>query len=167
MYNLFDQTGQADWGYNAIYNGGNIARQWRTLTRDEWVYVFQGRNNASVKYGHGKVNGVNGMILLPDEWTQPSGLSFHSGNSSWANVYTTEQWEQMEQNGAVFLPAAGWRNGTSVSNVGGYGYYWSASHGGTYGSAYNVSFYSSKLYTSRYYGSCVGSSVRLVQDYQP
>jgi len=35
-YNLNDQTGQADWGYNAISNGGNTTDTWRTLTSDEW-----------------------------------------------------------------------------------------------------------------------------------
>ena len=27
--NLYDQTGKADWGYNAISNGGNIEHLWR------------------------------------------------------------------------------------------------------------------------------------------
>ena len=50
-YNLFDQTGQADWGYNAISNGGNTGDSgWRTLggTNDhhdpdgllEWAYLL-------------------------------------------------------------------------------------------------------------------------------
>ena len=38
--NLFDQTARADWGYNAISNGGNIINTWRTLTHEEWSYVF-------------------------------------------------------------------------------------------------------------------------------
>lgn len=164
-----DLTGNyanADWGvYNAIYNGGNTAGQWRTLTKDEWGYVFQDRNNASSKYGHGKVNGQNGMILLPDEWTLPSGLSFTTGNSSWVNVYTTEQWELMEQNGAVFLPSAGGRGGTSVSSVGSSGYYWSASccNGG---SAYGVGFFDSNLNPQDSYYRCYGLSVRLVRSAQ-
>ena len=36
-YNLNNQTGQADWGYNAISNGGNMENfGWRTLTQNEW-----------------------------------------------------------------------------------------------------------------------------------
>jgi hypothetical protein len=46
-YNLYDQTGQADWGYNPISNGGNQPNQWHTLTKEEWVYVFNTRNTAS------------------------------------------------------------------------------------------------------------------------
>ena len=36
-----------DWGVNAISNGGNAANQWRTLTKDEWIYLFYGRTNAA------------------------------------------------------------------------------------------------------------------------
>ena len=160
--NLTGSYANADWGvYNAIYNGGNQAGQWRTLTKDEWVYVFQDRNNASSKYGHGKVNGVCGMILLPDSWTLPSGLSFTAGNSSWANSYTADQWAQMEANGAVFLPAAGYRYGTSVSGVGSYGGYWSASYGNSNG-ARHVYFNGTSLYTVSYNYRCYGQGVRLV-----
>lgn len=165
--NLTGNCANADWGvYNAIYNGGNQAGQWRTLTKDEWEYVFQDRNNASSKYGHGKVNGVCGMILLPDSWTLPSGLSFTAGNSSWANSYTADQWAQMEANGAVFLSAAGYRDGTSVNRVGSHGYYWSASYYNyTSKDAYYLYFNSSYLEPSRNYDRESGLSVRLVQDY--
>lgn len=148
--NLYDQTGQADWGYNAIVNGGNQEHSgWRTLTSNEWKYVCNTRTGAASKRGHANVNGMNGMILLPDEWTLPEGLTFTAGNgTSWAvvsNVYSAEQWAQMEANGAIFLPAAGTRNGNSVSAVGTYGQYWSSSiYSGTHayyldisGSGYN------------------------------
>lgn len=47
IYNLYDQTGQADWGYNSISNGGNQENQWRTLTIDEWDYLLNTRNTSS------------------------------------------------------------------------------------------------------------------------
>lgn len=165
QYNLTGSYAQADWGeYNSIYSGSTATNGWRTLTREEWAYVFQGRSGASSKYGHGKVNGQNGMILLPDEWTLPSGMSFTQGNSSWVNEYTTGQWEQMEQNGAVFLPAAGYRGGSSVDNVGSVGYYWSASFSNSYG-ARGVNFDDAGLGLGTF-GSGVryyGFSVRLVR----
>ena len=34
-----------DWGNNNILNGGG--RSWRTLTKDEWTYVFDERNTPS------------------------------------------------------------------------------------------------------------------------
>ncbi|MBP5175782.1 MAG: hypothetical protein ILP07_07725, partial [Treponema sp.] len=70
-YNLFDQTGQADWGYNAISNGGNHENNgWKTLTHEEWDYVFNTRSTSSgIRYAKAKVNNVNGVILLPDDWS--------------------------------------------------------------------------------------------------
>jgi hypothetical protein len=160
-YNLYDQTGQADWGYNKISNGGDRENSgWRTLTKDEWNYVFNTRDNAASLFGHGNVNGVNGMIFLPDEWTLPEGLSFTSGNSDWINVYSAEQWALMEANGAVFLPAAGYRSRVWVDAVGRSGYYCSASSTGS--AAYCVGFRSSELNPNRDSPRCSGQSVRLV-----
>ena len=161
-YNLYDQSGQADWGYNAISNSGNTENSgWRTPTNAEWGYVFNTRTNFAAKWGHGNVNGVNGMILLPDEWTLPGGLTFTSGNSSWANVYNSGQWAQMEANGALFLPAAGFCE-FSLMNAGSAGNYWSGSYNSS--NAHNVYFSSNYLNpqnsASRYYGR----SVRLVHN---
>ena len=165
-YNLYDQTGKADWGYNAISNGGNAENiGWRTLTASECGYVFTGRANASSKYGHGVVNGVNGMILLPDEWTLPEGLSFISGSSAWAaNSYDTDQWALMESNGAVFLPAAGFRsNAATVSNANGGLLYWSSTHNEI--NAYYIRIFNNAVYPQYNNGgrNC-GLSVRLVCD---
>lgn len=42
--------GDGDWAYhNAISNGGNKAHLWRTLTRDEWNYLFYQRKEALSK----------------------------------------------------------------------------------------------------------------------
>lgn len=165
-YSLYDQTGMAEWGYNAIANGGNQENiGWRTLTNNEYDYLFFTRTDAASKYGHGKVNGVNGMILLPDAWTLPDGLTFTSGNSSYANVYNSEQWSQMEANGAVFLPAAGHRRGTTLYNVGNNGYYWGSARRDT-AYSYSIDYYSGSIYPQglgyypRYY--CI--SVRLVRN---
>ncbi len=167
-YNLYDQTGQADWGYNAISNGGNQNHQWRTLTSGEWVYVFNTRSTASgIRYVKANVNNVNGVILLPDDWsasyyslsnTNQNGASFGS------NVISSTQWSTLEQHGAVFLPAAGGRNGTSVNNEGSRGGYCSASCNNS-GGAFLVNFSGSYLYPQYDLYRCVGLSVRLVRDY--
>jgi hypothetical protein len=155
-----------DWGNNAIANGGNTANSgWRTLTKDEWVYLFNTRTDAASKKGLGEVNGVNGIILLPDEWTLPSGLTFtpFTPNSSWANVYTTEQWAQMEAGGAVFLPAAGNRQSTRLFLVGDRGYYWSSTANGSttsYLMVFAKGFVMPQYSAERYLGHCV----RLVHD---
>ena len=169
-----DLTGtcaNADWAwYNRISNGGNAANQWRTLTHDEWAYLFSGRDGATSKYGHGSVDGVNGMIILPDNWTLPDSCSFTPGNSDWTNSYTTTEWAAMEAAGAVFLPAAGQRSfGTFVNNVGNLGRYWSSTHRNN-AAAYDVWFHSdfiSELDTQAYYSNrSMGYSVRPVQDAQ-
>ena len=74
--NNSDYSTFTDWGTNAITNGGNKANVWRTLTKDEWVYLFYSRENAATLFGFGSVNGVNGLIILPDNWTTPEGASF-------------------------------------------------------------------------------------------
>ena len=132
-----DLTGayaEADWAWhNAISNGGNAVHQWRTLTESEWHYLIN--NLPSGHIGIGCINGVGGLILLPNSWTLPSGCSFTSGVSgssrlveNWSrNIYTTAQWAQMEAAGAVFLPAAGYRDGTVNCNIGREGDYRSSS----------------------------------------
>ena len=115
-----------DWGSNPISNGGNAAHLWRTLTNAEWYYLLEGRPNASSKFATGNINGVGGLIILPDNWTQPSECAFTSGFApDWTlNSYTLAQWEQMEDAGAVFLPAAGERSGEYVVYAGRFGIYW-------------------------------------------
>ena len=59
-----------DWGvYNAISNGGNTPDTWRTLTKDEWIYLWEQRENADKLKGTTKVDGVECTYLLPDSWT--------------------------------------------------------------------------------------------------
>ena len=83
------------------------------------------------------VNGINGMIVLPDEFTLPSGLTFTSGvhdSYGWqyykeVNEYSAVEWARMEACGALFLPAAGNRYDSyviAVTRVGDNGYYWSS-----------------------------------------
>ena len=122
---------EADWAWhNAISNGGNAVHMWRTLTSAEWDYLLNTRASASSKYGTGNIDGVGGLIILPDIWALPSGCSFNSGVASsdrdWThNFYDRTQWAAMEAAGAVFLPAAGIR-ACIVENMGRTGCYWSS-----------------------------------------
>ena len=132
-YNLYDQTGEADWGCNAISNGGDKPNQWRTLTKNEWVYLLNTRTTSSgMRYAKAQVDGVNGLIVLPDDW-KTSYYTLNSTNTNLAsftsNTITATQWQTLEQKGAVFLPAAGRREGTSLgSSVGDNGQYWSSNY---------------------------------------
>ena len=169
---------KADWGvYNQI--GEDAPGSWRTLTKDEWVYLFHGRTNYANLFGLGKVNGVLGTIILPDNWLTPVGMTFTPSTGkglSWEgsyyhnsnadnyshNTYTSSQWQLMESAGAVFLPAAGYRSGTSVLSTGSNGYYWSSTQHGS-DRAYLLDFSTSNLYPQSNYLRYYGFSVRLVQ----
>ena len=157
-----------DWGTNQI--GSDAPNTWRTLTSNEWEYLLNNRPNASSLKGVAQVNGVNGLIFLPDNWTCPAGVTFKSGfHSSYGveyyaayQTFTADQWSKLESAGAVFLPAAGGRYGSSVESVQDSGSYWSATESNSIG-AYYLYFYSDEAYMGsglRYYGQ----SVRLVKD---
>ena len=154
-----------DWGCNAIINGGNTVNQWRTLTIAEWNYLLNTRTDASSKRGTGNINGVGGLIILPDSWTLPSECAFTSGFApDWThNSYTLAQWAQMEAAGAVFLPAAGHRFGTRVDFVGNWGWYWSSSPCFE-SSAFYMKFDSGQLGATYNNDRQGGFSVRPVQD---
>ena len=164
-WNLYDSEGNADWGYNSISHGGNQEQSgWRTLKKSEWVYVFANRTNAQQKLSQGTVVDVPGLILLPDDWSLPAGLTFVPKAGNWTtNTYTQDQWELMEAHGAVFLPAAGCRTGTSVEKVGTHGYYWSSSLSDVT-TAYVMTFNSSAYDPQHSSERSVGRSVRLVKD---
>ena len=74
--------------------------QWSLLSFDEWNYLFYKRPNAADKYGVANVAGLEGVILLPDDWTMTDGFTLSSN-------YSEDEWTQMENAGAVFLPMEG------------------------------------------------------------
>ncbi|MBP3576181.1 MAG: SUMF1/EgtB/PvdO family nonheme iron enzyme [Paludibacteraceae bacterium] len=125
-----------DWGTNWIC--GDAPNTWRTLSIDEWKYLYHERKNADKLFALGTINGIAGMILLPDDWQLPEGATcqlttekgllwddnYNGGgyintntqaNHYQDNIYTLEQWQVMEEAGAVFLPAAGYRENTNFS----------------------------------------------------
>jgi hypothetical protein len=169
---LNDETGQADWGYNAISNGGNEENQWRTLAMDEWEYVFNIRTTPSgLRYAKAIVNDVKGVILLPDGW-DASIFALNNCNtfgSQYAdNVVSASDWNVMEDAGAVFMPSSGSRLGTNVNgysetdNENARGNYWSTTHESTDG-AYFVMVSNASLSPHWHQYRFVGLSVRLVQ----
>ena len=130
-YELYNSTGKADWGYNAIRNGGNQENSgWRTLTNDEWTYILTGRNTPSgIRFALGSVNGVDGLILLPDNW-DASTYTLNETNDDfggfYANTISATDWTTiLEANGAVFLPKTVRREGTSITTNCNY---WSSTH---------------------------------------
>lgn len=169
---------QFDWGVNEICNGGNQPNKWRTLTKDEWQFLINNASGSSAtrrgKCGLASVtvgeHTYKGFVLVPDNYT---GLSFTTNEYK---VITESNWNIHSQNGCIFLPCAGIRNGLAVSqdyvstttNSEMDGYYWSSSY-----SSYNESWlFKLKLWQNNTGGevSCIdettdmGLSVRLVRD---
>ena len=152
-----------DWGvYNPISNGGNKEGLWRTLTINEWIYLFDTRANAAKLRAKACVNGINGAIILPDDFYEKRvRLPFDSTPDNFTdNSYDTTQWATLEAAGAIFLPCAGERKGTLINTT--IWRYWSSTGYGTHN---NVSAARHVyLFSDSHYESYNGRPVRLVQD---
>ena len=154
-----------EWGESAstisLIGGG-----WQTLSSSEWSYVLSERENADNLKTVATVAETKGLVLLPDNWTAPSGVTLTSGGT-----YTDEQWTALEEAGAVFLPAAGkFTDGLSLDKVGSNGYYWSCTPSDVKTSttvkddAYMMSFDASSGVTATGVMSRrIGGAVRLVK----
>lgn len=166
---------KSDWG---VFNSGDLGAGWRTLTTDEWVYLFNSRTPgnsvngvSNARFTHATINtdgtAVNGIILFPDDavMTTVSGVTWGNINNSsaWGTQCTSAGWTALETAGCVFLPAAGVRSGNSVVGLGVYGRYWSSSaYSAT--TAYNMYFNSGGVSLQFEDNRFLGCSVRLVQD---
>lgn len=172
---------------------------WRTLTGgdgNEWRWVIGSNGNEVVnpmnpgydcrlsstvngkenaRYAKATIDGVWGLIIFPDVYLHPSEVTapikgyINNSQQTSTITYTADEWSKMEAAGAVFLPAAGYRFGTSFYNVGTQGCYWSSTpKEGTYtsdkGEAYALSWESLWIYDNRYPYRRSGNSVRLVRD---
>lgn len=143
--NLNDNSGQADWGYNKILNGGDEEHRWSTLTAQEWDYILHGRNmsNSEKSYIISSTNNDSIMFLtlIPDDFK--------------GNRYD-------EAHGCVLLPATGRRIGDTVYDFGSYGAYWTSSG---YGDccAYELKFDNVSITTSYNSSRAYGQAVRLVR----
>ena len=171
---LADYMGEfVDWGVNIIQ--GDKANTWRTLSVEEWGYLFKERVNADKLYSKGSVDGLRGMIVLPDNWVLPEGLQFTAQPTNLTmnldiNKYTPAEWQRMEEAGAVFFCPTGRRDGTIIGHLDHYGCYWSGSRTAdkvhTCHMYYN---YSNEIFMTDYKSGDVsygvnGRAVRLVHD---
>lgn len=158
---------------------------WFTLWESQWAYLVNPanqtnrrrvfvNNEAKAPCGLANVMGVDGLILLPDDWNGSVDPNFtysiwadiQSGSMTYmSNVYTestTVKWSDMEAAGVVFLPY-------------GVGGYWTLTPyfvvgNSPYAQAYTYMFHTADGYDSGYIGeglsSCFGNRrfVRLVRD---
>ena len=151
-----------EWGtqtaFTDIYGFG-----WSTMTKDEWTYLLSERENAATLKSFATVNGVKGLVLLPDEWNAPDGVII-------SEEMTAEQWATIEKTGAVFLPAAGTltvnmdsKTVATVNDVNVVGSYWSSTPSETDVNAFSMTFTESEVKPAVDIYRRIGSAVRLVK----
>lgn len=170
-YDMEGDYSHVDWGvHNPIQNGGG-AGKWRTLTFEEWQWIILDRPHAVDLIGKATIQGARGMVLLPDNWQKPWGVSFQAGYGvEWdTNEYSYSDWKTLEDAGAVFLPCSGSRyynrelRRSVVVDVQQAGKYWTASsttNGRTV--AYSLSFNSIVYEMYTFDSRAFGQAVRLV-----
>lgn len=172
----------ADWGSHSDVTK-TIGTGWRTLSGAEWYYLFITRSTTSgYHYCKAKVNGVFGVILLPDDWNtsyhsdlgfyDKAVLSFSDGALTSTNIISLEVWNRdFVPHGAVFLPTTGVRykkDTWEIEAPDGRLYYWSATSGantsGESANANRVYIDGNGVSANAGAGRCYGSAVRLVRD---
>ncbi len=157
-YDSNDYNEYVDWGVNRI--GGDEPNTWRTLSVAEWRYLLTSRANALKLRGSASINGLFGMILLPDDWASLEGINYRD---KWnlPKEYTLDEWQQMESQGAVFLPSTGVRTQTEVEPPK-QAIYWSST--GTAQIAFGILISTCTLEIGSNSHPYFGGAVRLVQD---
>lgn len=172
-----------DWGINPISNGGNTPYQWRTLSDTEWESILYNRETPSgIRFAMGQVNGVNGVILVPDQWNSSYYPLTHCNENAvlgdMPNVISASTWDSdLKPHGAVFLPCAGKRKfGDEYVDSNSWGAYWTSTEAeDVYGLGTDIIRMAWALIPSVYQGlgqgvdilsyeRDYGASVRLVKD---
>ena len=169
-----------DWGDNT-YLQATLGKGWRTLTQDEFEYVFNTRasgssvfDNADGRYTTATINtggtGVKGIILFPDgitiaasEVTSPGTIN----GKGTVTQCTTAQWAALAEKGCVFLPAGGYFVSGSAYGYGSITDYWSSTAENTsnaYNLAFNFGYSPAVVNPAGTLGYNYGCSVRLVID---
>ena len=118
---------KSEYSWNASKESA-IGSEWFTLSKAEWNYIINERENLeedAIRYSKAKIHGIQGLILLPDGW-KGALKNYNTSNASFEEI-SDEEWANLENEGAVFLPAAGYREGSNVNVSGSHGLYWSLS----------------------------------------
>lgn len=142
-----------------IISNGNAGDIWRNLTYAGWTYITHYRETPSgVRYAKANVEGVNGLLLFPDDW-KSSVYRVVNENTIAApyssNVINSDTRAILEANGVVFLPV-----------VGQSGKYWTSSSTSVSNRAYSLDITNNNL-SYGYTGVMSSLFIRLVQDYIP
>lgn len=157
-----------DWGTLKLKNSS--LNGWRTLTREEWMYLLHQRDNAEEKLFHATISGVKGHVLLPDNWVCPVDISIvntyyrNQFDNYDVNQFSKKEWRKLQANGAVFLPCKEETQEQHYFERN--NQYWTSTITNYPKRPYSVAFYvySENYIRSDYENSIISCSVRLVQD---
>ena len=110
--NLTGKYANADWGvYNAISNGGDQPGLWRTLTNEEWQYLYQ-----EYRWSIGTIDKVFCFMLLPRTFSNFECVKeidfdkiaerfFSNVECEYSqNNFTSVQFKELEKKGVVAFP---------------------------------------------------------------
>lgn len=165
----------ADWGvYNrttpGIYYGVSLVQfnKYRTLTNTEWSYIINRTTGGQRLTGLVRIDGrYFGLMVLPNTglngagtWSNTTDVNISSLSLTSVLSLSSTDWGKLEAIGAIFLPAAGQRNGTTVSGENSLGFYWTATTS-TSSKGYMMYFNSSSVATAAD-SKKIGCAVRLV-----
>ena len=162
--NYYSEGNYFSWG-NTVGHAKNSGYNFNQTT-------YNSTTGASLKadFTSGDATYDAARVNMGGTWRTPTSNEF---NELLNSSYTTWVWYTLNgvngmlvvsktNSNAIFLPAAGYYDGTSLSNSGTGGRYWSTKYNSSTG-AYSLGFYSSYKYMNYYYRNC-GRSIRAIKD---
>ena len=124
---------------------------WYVPTSEEWDYLLGStvpntrdhRDRSNAKCQPKIVHGVNGIVILPDNFVMPQNISWSGfGTGSSYTDLSNDEWSLLANNGAIFLPSTGFmqfnltnetlNNYTASTNSDKVGYYAGSSDAQTF-----------------------------------
>ncbi|MBR0295833.1 MAG: hypothetical protein IJQ95_00360 [Paludibacteraceae bacterium] len=153
-----------DWGVHNIVTG-DVKGTFYCPTAAEWEYILNGRPNAAklralacIPYGGMK---RKGLLLFPDNWSTPLDLVIDTKATDYeTNTLSLAKLAILEAAGAIFLPSAGYRYGTTYNEEND-GLYWTGTTGAN-GKAKAVVLGTAPAIQER--ERCHGLAVRLIEN---
>lgn len=175
-----DPYAKSDWG---VYQFGmNTGVDWRVLTNTEFGYLLFNRSASTIgevanaRFIKAQVHSRKGVIIFPDEFSTPGGVTLDENKINTKNAeftsFTNEQWTALENAGVVFLPYSGELNTTYIGSQDAFGMYWTSTSAtkSDYATYYHMYAYKMEVNNANLEmqwserGRSVGLSVRLVRD---
>ena len=143
-----------DWGGNIRvfeYFPSVVDGEFRSLSADEWTYLLENRITESthryftgtLKWGRNTGESIQGLFLLPDKFVWHESYGKEPTADQYDHVtanYTVDntvgaRFDKLEAAGVVFIPYAGRRDGTTMSELGDALHLWTRTIGGEAGTA--------------------------------